>query len=138
MNIELLIAIISSATTLLSVGGLGWIVTAKEDKTSKKLDNKEKELNIEEKKKDEIIKDWKDIADERKSRCTELEITLKDRDEIIMKKDETISELRTKLDEKNTYCAVAELMRCEDVKCVNRKPPFGMRETKPSDSFKEN
>ena len=40
------------------------------------------------------------------------------------KKDEIISELRTKLDSRNTYCAVAELLRCNDLTCSKRQPPI--------------
>ena len=50
-------------------------------------------------------------------------------------KDAQISDLKAHLDEKNTYCAVAELMRCDEISCPNRRPPFGMRETKVKDSF---
>lgn len=121
--------------SLLSGGGVGWMFTTREDKRAKKLENKQKEQEIAESKKDNIIQDWKDIAEERKNRCTELEQALKEKQ---LREDEllnTNSELRSKLDEKNTYCAVAELMRCEVVNCTERRPPFGMREAKVSDSF---
>ncbi len=135
MNLEWIPILVNAFTTIVCVGGIGWIFTIKEDKKSKKLDNEAKEIDIKEKQKDEIIRDWKEIADERKSRCVELEDRCNERDEIIANKDEIISELRTKLDERNTYCAVAELMRCEEVSCINRKPPFGMKEAKISEKF---
>jgi len=120
---------------LLSSGGVGWIFTTREDKRAKRLENKQKELDIAESKKDNVIQDWKDIAEERKSRCVELENTLKEKQRREDAQNAIISDLRSKLDEKNTYCAVAELMRCEVLPCEKRKPPFGMRETKVSDSF---
>lgn len=135
MTIEWGNVIINAVGMLLSVGGIGWIVTAREDKKAKQIDNKQKEVELEEYKKDEILKDWKEIAEERKARIAELELTLKEKDERIIQKDDTISELKTKLDERNTYCAVAELMRCETLQCSSRKPPFGMKESKVSDSF---
>lgn len=127
--------IVSAIVSLLSAGGIGWIVTAKEDKKAKDLENKQKEIELEEYKKDEIIKDWKDIADERKQRAEELAISVKDHEAREREKDDIISDLRNQLDKKNTYCAVAELMRCEEISCPSRKPPFGMRETKVADSF---
>ena len=128
MIIEWGTMIFTALVSLLSAGGIGWIFTARQDRKAKELDNKAKEYELEEHKKDEIIKDWKDIASERKTRAEELAATLKE-------KDVLIADLRAKLDEKNTYCAVAELMRCETVSCPERKPPFGMRETKVVDNF---
>ena len=135
MIIEWGTMIFTALVSLLSAGGIGWIFTARQDRKAKELDNKAKEYDLEEHKKDEIIQDWKDLASERKARADELAATLKERDAIITKKDALIADLRAKLDEKNTYCAVAELMRCETVSCPERKPPFGMRETKVVDNF---
>ena len=99
------------------------------------LENKQKEQEIEEHKKDEIIKDWKDIAEERKQRCDELKTDCDKKDAKIAEKDAIISELKQKLDERNTYCAISEMLRCESVACPDRKPPFGMKEIKLSDTF---
>ena len=110
--------------TLLSAGSVGWIVTVKEDKRAKKLENRRKELEIEEHKKDEIIKDWKDIAEERQKAIVELKAENKAKDERIAEKDAIISDLKAKLDDRNTYCAVSELMKCTEIQCASRKPPF--------------
>ena len=135
MIIEWGTVLINSIIMLLSAGGIGWIITAKEDKKNKQLENKQKEAELEEFKRDEIIKDWKDIAEERRVRADELAAELKDEKHRNDEKDALISDLKAQLDKKNTYCAVAELMRCEEISCPNRKPPFGLRETKVSDSF---
>ena len=135
MNIEWGTIIISALASIVSAGGIGWMVTAKEDKKTKQLENKQKEVELEEYKKDEIIKDWKDIAEERKQRADELALEVKEHERREDEKDALISDLKAQLDKKNTYCAVAELMRCEEISCPNRKPPFGMRETKVADSF---
>lgn len=127
--------ILSAIVSLLSAGGIGWIVTAKEDKKAKDLENKKKEVELEEYKKDEIIKDWKEIAEERKHRAEELALDVKEYKKREDEKDAQISDLKAHLDEKNTYCAVAELMRCDEISCPNRRPPFGMRETKVKDNF---
>lgn len=124
MNITWATLLINAIIALLSAGGVGWIITAKEDKKQKQLENKAKEQEIEEHKKDEIIRDWKEIAEERRLRCEELKNEVEKKDEIISIKDNTISDLKAKLDDRNTYCAVSELMKCTDIQCGTRKPPF--------------
>lgn len=124
MTITWATLLINAAMTLLSAGSVGWIVTVKEDKRAKKLENRRKELEIEEHKKDEIIKDWKDIAEERQKAIVELKAENKAKDDRIAEKDAIISDLKAKLDDRNTYCAVSELMKCTEIQCVSRKPPF--------------
>ena len=124
MNITWATLLVNFFIGLLSAGGVGWIITAKEDKKQKQLENKAKEQEIEEHKKDEIIRDWKEIAEERRLRCEELKAEVEKKDEIISAKDNTISDLKAKLDDRNTYCAVSELMKCTDIQCSTRKPPF--------------
>ena len=124
MEIAWLTILINAVVALLSVGGVGWIITAKEDKKQKQLENKAKEQEIEEHKKDEIIKDWKDIAEERRRRCEELKADSDKKDERLLEKDNLISDLKAKLDDRNTYCAVSELLKCNDLQCGSRKPPF--------------
>ena len=135
MEITWLTLLINAVVALLSAGGVGWIITAKEDKKQKQLENKAKEQEIEEHKKDEIIKDWKDIAEERRKRCEELKADVEKKDARIIERDNTISDLRSKLDARNTYCAVSEMLRCENTACSDRKPPFGMKEIKLNDNF---
>lgn len=124
MNITWLTVLINAIIALLSAGGVGWIITAREDKKQKQLENKEKEQEIEDHKKDEVIKDWKEIAEERRARCEELKLEVEKKDSKIWEKDNAISELKAKLDDRNTYCAVAELLKCSKVQCESRIPPF--------------
>ena len=42
---------------LLGAGGIGWLVTAKEDKKQKQLENQQKEAELNEYKRDEVLKD---------------------------------------------------------------------------------
>lgn len=124
MEITWLTILINAVVALLSAGGVGWIITAKEDKKQKQLENEAKEQEIEEHKKDEIIKDWKEIAEERRKRCEELKSDSEKKDERLLEKDNLISDLKAKLDDRNTYCAVSELLKCNDLQCGSRKPPF--------------
>ena len=121
---EWLTLIINAVVTLISVGGIAWIFTIRQDRKAKDLENQEKENDIKEKQKDEVIKDWKDIAEERKTRCDELKNDVKEKESLLHEKDATISELRQKLDDRNTYCGVSELLRCSRVQCADRIPPF--------------
>jgi len=124
MNITWATLLVNFLIALLSAGGVGWIITAKEDKKQKQLENKAKEQEIEDHQKDEVIKDWKEIAEERRVRCEELKLEVEKKDNKIGEKDNTISELKAKLDDRNTYCAVAELLKCSRVQCETRIPPF--------------
>jgi hypothetical protein len=135
MTITWATLIINAVIALVSAGGVGWIITAREDKKQKQLENKQKEQEIEEHKKDEVIKDWKEIAEERRKRCEELKLDCDKKDEKLVEKDNIISDLRAKLDARNTYCAVSEMLRCEKVACTDRKPPYGMKEIKLDDTF---
>ena len=135
MTITWATLIINAVIALVSAGGVGWIITAREDKKQKQLENKQKEQEIEEHKKDEVIKDWKEIAEERRKRCEELKADCDKKDEKLVEKDNIISDLRAKLDARNTYCAVSEMLRCEKVACTDRKPPYGMKEIKLDDTF---
>ena len=137
MNITWATLLINAIIALASAGGVGWIITAREDKKAKALENKKKEQEIEEHKKDEVIKDWKEIAEERRVRCEELKSEVDKKDEKLTEKDTLISDLRSKLDARNTYCAVAEMLRCETVSCPERKPPYGMKEIKLDNTFVE-
>lgn len=119
-----LTVVLSAVVSLVSAGGIGWIITAKEDKKAKELDNVAKEFDIQEHKKDEIVQDWKDISNERKERAEELSIALKESEQRVRDKEKVITELRTQLDSKNTFCAVYELLRCNDLSCDRRQPPF--------------
>lgn len=124
MSITWVTLLVNFFIALLSAGGVGWILTAKEDKKQKQLENKAKEQEIEEHKKDDVIRDWKEIAEERHQRCIELKTDNEKKDERLTEKDNIISDLKAKLDDRNTYCAVSELLKCSEIRCEKRVPPF--------------
>ena len=112
------ISIIDSlVTALLCSGGLYTIFTIREHKRSAKLDNDNK-----------VIEEWKELNNEKAIRINELKETVSNQAARSEKQDDVISELRTKLDNAHTKCAIAELMRCDCIACSNRKPPFGTKE----------
>lgn len=116
--------VIAVVSALGSGGILATILNLWTGKRSRKLDDDAKEFDIQEHKKDEIVQDWKDISAERKERAEELSIALRESEQRVRDKEKVITELRTKLDDLRTYCAVAELLKCEDLTCERRRPPF--------------
>lgn len=107
---QILIALISAVLG----GGLVKIFTTKETKEGMSLDNMQKVLDA----KDRII-------EERIERCRELKLEIDKKDLKIDELHKINANLRHKLDDANTKAAVAEVMRCDVTKCVNRVPPFG-------------
>lgn len=114
--------LVTAITTLLSVSGIGWMFTIREDKKAKRLDNEEKQVKIEDFQKDQAINEWKDIANERKHRAEELKDTISKHEARIDRDYETIDKLKTQLGEKNKACAVADILRCVKIECPSREP----------------
>lgn len=95
-------------------GGGTFLFTRKETKESLTLDNVQKVLDA----KDRIIA-------EREERCKELKGDLDKKDSKIEELYQINAQLRHNLDGANTRAAVAEVVRCDVTKCINRIPPFG-------------
>lgn len=107
---QIIIALISAVLG----GGAVKIFTTKETKEGMSLENMQKVLDA----KDKII-------EERIERCKELKLELDKKDMKIDELHKINANLRHKLDDANTRTAVAEVMRCDVAKCINRIPPFG-------------
>lgn len=106
--------IVTVLTVLISNGGLVTLVTLKEKKTEAFLDNVAK-----------LIDQWQEIAEERKQRVKELKDDLESKDKKIEEVIRDRSEVRDDLDRTRTSEAVAEMLRCDNISCLDRKPPFG-------------
>lgn len=106
--------IITAIIGALGGGGFTFLLTRKETKEGMSLDNMQKVLDA----KDRII-------EERIERCKELKSELDKKDLKIDELHKVNANLRHKLDEANTKAAVADVMRCDVTKCINRIPPFG-------------
>lgn len=119
------VSIIIALLGALAGGGLTALLTVRETRKSKKLENKEKELDLADKQKDEVISDWKELAEMYRTRVDELRDTLAVRTEKLEEKEKTISELRTILGDRNSENTALTLMRCEKLQCPDRIPPFG-------------
>lgn len=110
------ISIIVAIVSALAGGGLISLLTLRETKKSLKIDNQIKEDDR-----------WSKLADELQTENEKLNERIEKKDARITELEDVVSDLRTKLDNTRTKCAIAELLRCEAVSCPNRQPPLGIR-----------
>ncbi len=108
-------------TLLVGGGGLVTIVTLRDRKNALVLENIQKLISSN----SETNEEWKEIAAERASRCSELKDDLEARDDKIDSLYDEIKQLRADLDQANTDVAVARIYKCCKVGCSEREPPFG-------------
>lgn len=113
--------IITAMTLLVGGGGLVTIVTLRDKKNALVLENIQKLISSN----SETNEEWKEIAAERTSRCSELKADLEARDNKIDSLYDEIKQLRADLDQANTDVAVARIYKCCTVGCPEREPPFG-------------
>lgn len=120
--------IIVSIISALAGGGLLSLLTIRETKKSKKLANTEKELELEDKKKDEVINDWRELEEQRKKNLEECQTRAYTLQKKLDEREIIISELRKRLDDVNSENVALNLIRCSKIQCSDRIPPFGFKE----------
>lgn len=89
----------------------------KENKKAKQLENEKA-----------AIDEWQDIAQERKSRCDELKESLDHKDAKIEELYKENAQLRQRSDTLSSKNAALSLLKCRDLTCAHRKPPFGNKD----------
>lgn len=114
MTLELVIELISS---LLGTGGIITIFLIAEKKAAAQLQNAEK-----------IQEEWRLIVSQKEHDLSLLNTKYEAATAKIERLYDDNSELRNKLDIVNTDCAVSKIMRCDNISCANRKPPFASLE----------
>ena len=102
---------------LIPSGGIAGYVFLREDKKAKQLENDHNANN-------EV---WT-LVNKYKERITDLEATIKEKDNKIDNLYKTIGELRTLNDKLSSKVAVLTILRCKVVGCANRIPPMGSRD----------
>ena len=102
---------------LIPSGGIAGYVFLREDKKAKQLENDHNANN-------EV---WT-LVNKYKERITDLEATIKEKDNKIDNLYKTIGELRTRNDKLSSKVAVLTILRCKVVGCANRIPPMGSRD----------
>lgn len=123
----IIVTLISSA---IGAGAITSLVTMREKKKGKQLENKEKEEDIESKNSDR----WEKLADQLSEQIEKLNIQITDlntrlekKDELLEEKNDLISDLRTKLDKTRSRYIASDMCRCLRVECKDREPSWGSR-----------
>lgn len=122
--------IIVAIVGALAGGGLVSLLTIRETKKGKQLENKEKEEDIENKNSDR----WEKLADQLSEQIEKLNIQITDlnnrlekKDELLEEKNDIISDLKTKLDKTRSRYIASDMCRCLRVECKDREPSWGSR-----------
>ncbi len=119
--------IIVAIVGALAGGGLVSLLTIRETKKGKQLENKEKEDNR-----------WSKLCDELQDQIESLNERLVKKDERITDLEDTNAALHIKLDESNTALAKATLLKCSKLACKDRIPPLGYSELTPEEVIRFN
>ena len=120
--------IIVAFISALTGGGLLKLLTLKESRRAKKLENEKTKNEIEDSKKDEVINDWKELADQWYRYLTEERKASAAKDIKLDEKDNEISELSKKNTALEVEVTRLQLTKCIKLNCPDRKPPFGYQE----------
>lgn len=110
----------------LAGGGMLRLLTVKEGKKEKQLDNKDKEMEMELK-----------LVNELQDQIEKLNERLDKKDARIMELEDSNAMLRQKLDEANTNYVKANLLKCSKLACSDRRPPLGFTELTPEEMLRE-
>lgn len=89
----------------------------KENKKAKQLQNEKA-----------AIDEWQEIAHERKNRCDELKASLDKKDDKIEGLYKENAQLRQRNDSLSSKNAALSILKCRDLACDHRKPPFGNKD----------
>ena len=119
--------IIVAIVGALAGGGLVSLLTIRETKKGKQLENKEKEDNR-----------WSKLCDELQDQIESLNERLVKKDERITELEDTNADLHIKLDESNTALAKTTLLKCSKLACKDRIPPLGYSELTPEEVIRFN
>lgn len=107
-------SIIEIIVTALFGGGIVTFVTLRDKKTEAMLNNMEK-----------VIEELRTLVNGYKTEVKELKADLKSKEEYIDELHRKESGLYEKLDKANSRAAIFKILKCQEVGCPNRKPPFG-------------
>lgn len=107
-------SIIEIIVTALFGGGIVTFVTLRDKKTEAMLNNMEK-----------VIEELRLLAGGYKDEVGVLKAEIKEKEVYVEELHRKESTLYEKLDKANSRAAVFKILKCQEVGCPNRKPPFG-------------
>lgn len=127
--VELVMAVITG-------GVVTSLVTMRETKRGMKLDNIAKE----EENKNKSVERWSNLCNELQDQIETFQSQIDGLNERLDKKDARIMELedrcvnyRSKIDQLSTELTKAAFLKCNRLKCEDRRPPFGYSELTPEE-----
>lgn len=100
----------------LAGGGVTSLVTMREKKTGKQLENQSNLQEIELK-----------LVNELQDQIENLNLRIEKKDEMLAEKDDIISDLKDRLDKSRSKCSVNEILKCVKLECPSREPKIGTR-----------
>lgn len=131
--IDITTIIVAIGGSIISAGGITSLVTMREKKKEKQLENKEKEEDVQSKSADR----WEKLADQLQDQIESLNERIDKKDARITELEDINADLRHKLDEANTAAVKANLLKCSTLACNDRRPPLGFTELTPEEMLRE-
>jgi len=131
--IDITTIIVAIGGAIISAGGITSLVTMREKKKEKQLENKEKEEDVQAKSADR----WEKLADQLQEQIESLNERIDKKDARITELEDANADLRHKLDEANTNYVKANLLKCSKLACPDRLPPLGFTELTPEEMLRE-
>lgn len=110
MALDIIIQLIMAIT---GAGGILALFLITEKKTAARLENSQK-----------IDEKWQKIVEQKEKDIASLSEKYEAAVAKIDKLYEVTEELRTKMDQVNTECAVSQILRCNRIACADREPPL--------------
>lgn len=123
----IIVTLISSA---IGAGAITSLVTMREKKKGKQLENKEKDIENKDKEQEvhlKLIDELQEQIDKLNTQIADLNTRLEKKDELLEEKNDLISDLRTKLDKTRSRYIASDMCRCLRVECKDREPSWGSR-----------
>lgn len=99
----------------------------KSNKKARELENIAKQQEILSQKQG-TVDEWERLSAQHNKDIDYYREELKERDSRITEKEKIIDNLREKLDETRTRCAISDIIKCRDLSCDRRIPKLGQKE----------
>lgn len=128
--IDITTIIVAIGGSIISAGGITSLVTMREKKKEKQLENKEKEIDNKEKEDsrwEKLVDQLSDEIEKLNTQIAALNTRLEKKDELLEEKNDVISDLRMKLDKTRSRYIASDMCRCLRVECKDREPSWGSR-----------
>lgn len=109
--------------SFISGGGLVAVFTLKQTKESKALDNAAKLID----QYNSLIKTYESRADRAEKRAEEAEKKVEELEKVVHQLQQKVIDLEQKLSAGSLLLRTAEVLRCENIQCLNRIPPLNKK-----------